>query len=330
MNTSPFKAITTTLPILALLLLTACAQTLSTDTKDATAPTKELLAAELDGLLVDADWLEARLDHPDIVVLHIGNDPDAFAESLIPGQIFLPFELIVLGDFQNGFALPDPDTLQTVFADHGVDDDKSIILTGDLNGLMATRAFFSLEALGRRTGVALLQGGLTEWRDQDRPTSSIPTKPQPGTFTITPAAPIVVDADFVASILEDPSHPLVDARPEQEYRGQVAGPGVVRPGHIPGAINIFWKSTLNQDDRPLLKPVDEIASIYADHGIAEDATLIAYCRTGLQASFGYFLARLQDRNVLLYDGSYVDWSHHLDLPITGPPPEELTDEDPAI
>lgn len=306
--------------LLAFLLLFAMACQTGTATPDEpiTESVTEELSADLPGLLVDADWVAARQDHRDLLLLHIGDDEDSFLEGHIPGQIFLSFQEIVIGDFEQGFRLPDRETLLEVFAAAGVDDQKSIVLTGDLEGLFATRAFMTLEALGRRENVALLQGGLQEWRDQDRPLSTERTTPSPGSFAPEVQERIIVDSDFVLAHLGDRQTYLVDARPPQEFRGEVAGPGVERAGHIPGAQNIFWKTTLSAEDRPLLKDRDQIKSIYKDRGIDESANLIAYCRTGMQASFGYFLGRLMERDILVYDGSYVDWSRQLELPITGP------------
>jgi thiosulfate/3-mercaptopyruvate sulfurtransferase len=35
---------------------------------------------------------------------------------------------------------------------------------------------------------------------------------------------------------------------------------------------------------------------------------VVYCRTGVQASHAYFVARYLRRPVVMYDASYIDWS----------------------
>ena len=37
-------------------------------------------------------------------------------------------------------------------------------------------------------------------------------------------------------------------------------------------------------------------------------TIVAYCRTGVQASHIYYQARYLRRPVVIYDGSFIDWS----------------------
>lgn len=268
-----------------------------------------------DDIVVDPEWLEANLRAPDLVTIHVGVNDDAWGESHIPGQIYIEFETIVDGTFEEGFWLPDLAELRQTFEDAGVGDDQGVVLTGDLDGLTATRALLSLEVLGRDEGVALLDGGLAQWREDDRPLSDTPAEPSPATLTTAESREMIVEADEVLEMLEDPGFQLVDARPHDQFSGEVAGDGVKRAGHIPGAVNIFWKDVLRADDRPLLMPTDDITAIYDEAGVDNDQTIVAYCRTGVQASFGYFLGRLLDREVLIYDGSFVDWTQDDQRPI---------------
>jgi thiosulfate/3-mercaptopyruvate sulfurtransferase len=67
-----------------------------------------------------------------------------------------------------------------------------------------------------------------------------------------------------------------------------------------------------------MRSVAEISDLYGQAGVSEDATIIAYCRTGLQASFGYFLGRHLGRPVYIYDGSYIDWSSDPTRPVVSP------------
>ena len=307
-----------TVAITGLLLAVGCATTPTVGDEERAEDRpeqEESLTVELNSLLVEPAWVEERLGHPDLVVVHVGMDQDGWETGHIPGQVYLNFEEIVVGDFDQGFLLPELEVVREAFEAVGVDDDRSVVLTGDLDGLMATRAFFSLEALGRASGVALLQGGLEQWREDERPISTTASPARPGRLTVHGEAQMVLEAEEVQAILEDPRYQLVDARPGEEFRGESAGAGVARAGHIPGAVNIFWKETIEKEDRALVKPREEIEAIYGEAGVSEDATVVAYCRTGMQASFGYFLGRLQGRDVLIYDGSYIDWASDPERPI---------------
>lgn len=312
-----------------LVVLAACATPPAAEPEP--APTEAVVVEEderevverpaplVDSVLVGADWLEANLDNPRVVVVHIGMNYDDWVGAHIPGQSYVAFEDIVEGDFPIGFWLPPLGEARRAFEQAGVDDGSQVVLTGDFDGLTATRAFFTLEVLGLNDGVALLDGGLAQWRDEGRITSDTPATPSQGRITARPSTQMVLDAEEVLDRLEDPAYQLVDARPPTEFTGAVAGDGVARPGHIPGATNIFWKETIQVDDRALMRSTEEISELYREAGVSEDATLIAYCRTGMQASFGYFLGRLLDREALIYDGSYIDWAGDPERPIATSP-----------
>ena len=320
--------------------LAACSS--SPDTEVEELPSEPIATDEeswTDDLVVSPDWLEARLGADDLAIIHIG-DPDGEAydlwkEQRIPGQTYLPFGDVADGSPEEGFSLPDLDDLQQSFQEAGADDDRQIILTGELDGLMATRAFLSLEAMGRTDGVALLDGGYFEWLRHDRPTTDARDgAPSEGQLTMRDNTDIIVDASFVHDRLEDSAYQLVDFRPAEEFNAQQPGTSVDddRAGHIPGALNFFWKQALTEglltDDNPykalydpqhvFFLPLTDITAALTDIGVHDDRTFIAYCRTGAQGSFGYFLARLLDHEPLLYDGSYLDWSSHEDLPIQRP------------
>ena len=265
-----------------------------------------------DEVLRSGAWVEANKKDPSVVLIHVGNDRESWEQSHISGQAYVEFMDIVVGGFEEGFLLPPLDELRATFEEAGVGDNSQVILTGDLEGLMATRAFLSLEVLGLAGNVALLDGGLEQWRDDQRPVTSEPYTITAGEITTEPRLELIVDADVVQEHIDDIGVELVDARPPAEYSGEVAGPGVERAGHIPSAINVFWKSGLQLEDRPLIQEREELRDTYGRAGVVEDAAIIAYCRTGVQASFGYFLARHLDRDVVVYDGSFVDWSNDPD------------------
>lgn len=303
------------------MLVGACASTSSGKAADAEKKVEErgevapIEAIALDSVVVSTEWLAEHVDYPQVVTVHVGNDREAWAAGHVPGQAFVPFGSIVVGSMETGFVLPDMGALRGVFEAAGVSDGKVVVLTGDMEGLMASRAFYSLEALGLAGSVAVLDGGLAQWIEEDRPVSHEAKEPVVGTITATPNMGMIVDADQVMEMLGNAAYQLVDARPPAEFSGETPGLAIVRGGHIPGAVNVFWKDTLVKKDRPLLMPVTEIEGVYQAAGVPEKATIVAYCRTGVQASFGYLLGRLQGRDVLIYDGSYIDWSADVERPI---------------
>ena len=54
--------------------------------------------------------------------------------------------------------------------------------------------------------------------------------------------------------------------------------------------------------------------LFEQAGARPGTTVVAYCRTGGQASFLYTVARHLGYDVRLYDGSFIDWSR-TDYPV---------------
>jgi thiosulfate/3-mercaptopyruvate sulfurtransferase len=265
-----------------------------------------------DQLLVSTRQLAARLNDGRTVVVHVGRDRASYDAGHVPGARFLPLSSIVAE--ANGLPneLPPADQLEAAFEGVGVSDGSRVVLYGDLAGLAAARAFFTLDYLGK-TDAALLDGGLEQWRAEGRPTETTAPETRRGQLTVRVRPEIVVDADWVRSRLEnDSTIVLVDARPAAEFTGQTPGEGVTRPGHIPGAHNIFWRTALVSETDLRLRSPEVLAASFTLAEAAQRDTVVVYCRTGVQASHAYFVARYLERPVRMYDASYIDWSRRGD------------------
>lgn len=260
-----------------------------------------------ESLLVTADQLAGRLGDARTVVVHVGRDRAEYDRGHVPGARFLPLSSIVVERDGVPNELPPVEALREAFEAVGVSDGSRVVLYGDLDGLAAARAFFSLDYLGKMDA-ALLDGGLERWRFRGHPVSTETPPAARGRITSQPRPEIVVGADWVRERLADSTVVFIDARPPAEYTGAVAGPGVERPGHIAGAHNVFWRTALVSDADPRLRSPEVLHAPFTLAGAALGDTLVVYCRTGVQASHAYFVARYLRRPVVMYDASYVDWS----------------------
>lgn len=113
---------------------------------------------------------------------------------------------------------------------------------------------------------------------------------------------------------------LVDVRSPDEFTGKViAPPGMSetaqRGGHIPGARNIPWSRTANEDGT--FKPAKDLRRLYADAGIDFAKPTVAYCRIGERSSHTWFVLKylLGVENVKNYDGSWTEWGNLVGAPI---------------
>ena len=109
---------------------------------------------------------------------------------------------------------------------------------------------------------------------------------------------------------------LVDARPPDQYVGEAGSQ--MRRGHIPGAINHYWRDDLRLEGFGYVwKPRDELRASYAAQGITPDKDIIAYCNSATEASHVHFTLRylLGYPRVRVYVGSWTEWAERKDLPI---------------
>jgi thiosulfate/3-mercaptopyruvate sulfurtransferase len=274
-------------------------------------------------MLVSTSWLADHLDDPAVVVVHVAALPSEFEGGHIPGARFLPLPSIAMERDGLIGQLPVVEDLEVAFEGLGLGDATRVVFYGP--PLAAARAFVAMDVLGLADRAALLDGGLTVWQAEDRPMASGPAVHEPASLSTSPRPELVVDAYWVDARRGEDGVVLVDARPASEYTGEVPGADVPRGGHIPGARNLFWQETIVSDDEPRLRDVGTVQELFRDAGIEPDDLIVTYCRSGMQSSFLYFVARYLGYDVRLYDGSFLDWSRR-DLPVDTytPTPESPT------
>jgi thiosulfate/3-mercaptopyruvate sulfurtransferase len=113
---------------------------------------------------------------------------------------------------------------------------------------------------------------------------------------------------------------LVDVRSPQEFTGEVLSPPGLpetcqRGGHIPGARSIPWGKACNDDGS--FKSADELRNLYAAEGVDGAQPVIAYCRIGERSSHTWFVLKylLGYKNVANYDGSWTEWGNLVGAPV---------------
>ena len=265
-----------------------------------------------DRALVSTEWLAQHLNDADLVVLHVG-DRASYDSAHIPGsrQLDLNTDLSVSDHSGKGLMLemPPAEALRQALAAAGVSNSSRVVIYGARDSVQTTtRVFFTLDRAGLDR-VSILDGGLSAWVREQRPTTTAPTTIRPGTLAPLAAQPLVVDAAFVQTHLKTPGFVVVDARLPAFYDGTQTGGAMGvshKTGHIPGAQNVPFSSTLTSDLR--LKPAAELQSLFTAAGVKPGDTVVAYCHIGQQATLAMFAARTLGYQVLLYDGSFEDWS----------------------
>lgn len=265
-------------------------------------------------MLVSTEWLQQRLQDADLVILCVSAKQELCSGEHIPGARWIPFnELVVTRDGIPN-ELPSPEQLQKLFEKAGVSNSSRVVLYGDRSGLSAARAYFTLDYLGMGDRVALLDGGFERWRAEKRPISTEQTRAEAGKLSLHINNSILITRPEMEKVVNDRRATLIDARPPLEFSGEKLSEEVSRAGHIPGARSVFWMGTLESATNPVLLPAARLRAIFEQAGAVPGRRVITYCRTGMQSSFDYFVAKYLGYDTAMYDGSFVEWSRY-DLPV---------------
>lgn len=272
-------------------------------------------------LLVTTEWLAGHLDDPNVIVLQIAADKKTFDAGHVPGARFVPAHELAIARAGRGNELPPVGDLVALFTRAGIGNSGRVVLYGDGRGLWAARALFTLDYLGQPGRAALLDGGLEKWKREGRtvetdekPVMSRPFAPRLNTDVLV-TLDEMRDYSWLASHETSAPVAILDARPEAQFTGAEAAQGIDRPGHIPGAVSLFWQKTVANADNPVLRSPDELRQLWERAGVRADDTIVAYCHSGVQASFDYFVARYLGYAPKLYDGSFMEWSKATDTDV---------------
>jgi len=267
------------------------------------------------GMLVSTAWLASHLSDRDLVILYVGRDRSQFDAGHIPGSRFVALDELVQQRKDSLNELPPVADLQAWFEAVGVGDGSHVVLYGDNGGLLAARAYFTLDYLGHGDRTSLLDGGLERWNSEARPTSRAEPRPDRAHFTPRVRPEILVSSAVMQSLSRKvtsalaPEYVLLDARPASEFDGIVNSEAVPKAGHIAGAHSLHWKRLIASETMPDLLDPAELQRQFASAGAQPGQTVVTYCRTGMQSSFTYFVAKYLGFRAAMYDGSVYEWVH---------------------
>lgn len=277
------------------------------------------LAADRPAVLVDADWLDSKLDDPKLVVLEVRYYPHRHnTVGHIPGAIQVQrFADLGANDDMPIMKFPSRDAFQATLRRWGVNDDSIIVVYDDAVTALASRLIFLLDLYGfDMQRVKLLDGGTVGWTGFNELTKTASAPKKPGKVVLkTPAPTRTVDwTDVYRRVVaeRDPKITLIDARPADMYDGTRIVHSV-QGGHIPGALNVVSLQGADGQSQQW-KSLDELARLY--QAVPKDRTVIVYCHDGFRSTLAWLqLKVLGYQDVRVYNGGWADWDRTLTLPI---------------
>ncbi len=273
-------------------------------------------------VLVTADWVEDHLDQfqsddPEYRLVEVDVDTEAYDDEHAPGAVGFNWETQLQDQTQRDIL--DKEDFADLLGSHGISEDTTVVLYGDNSNWFAAYTYWQFKYYGHED-VKLLDGGRDYWVENDYPTTD--EEPEFSAVDYEARGPfdgIRAYRDDVETAI-DRGIPLVDVRSPEEFSGEVlAPPGLnetaQRGGHVPGAENISWAATVNDDGT--FKSEDELAELYESEGITNDQEVVAYCRIGERSSIAWFALSelLGYDDVTNYDGSWTEWGNLVDAPI---------------
>ncbi|HHM05939.1 MAG TPA: sulfurtransferase [Gammaproteobacteria bacterium] len=264
--------------------------------------------------LIEPAELHQRLGAPGLVLVDLSAG-EVYQQGHIPGALPVDYSRCVSTQGRAGGMLPEPPALSALCAGLGLRHDSQVVACDDEQGRKASRFLWTLDVLGH-SHHALLNGGRAAWQAEGRPLTTLPAmSPQRSVFhALVNKAPIASRDDILAR-LHDPDVVLVDARSPAEYRGEDLR--AARGGHIPGAVNIEWKTLLDPARGGRFRPADTLLARLTAAGVTPDKLVIVYCQTHRRSALLYYALRhyLAYPRVKGYPGSWSEWGNLPDSPI---------------
>jgi thiosulfate/3-mercaptopyruvate sulfurtransferase len=237
----------------------------------------------------------------------------AYGQAHLPGarHVHLDRDLSAEKTGLNGrHPMPTREAFAKTVGGWGIDEHTQVVAYDRQGAMYAARVWWMLRWLGH-SSVALLDGGLQAWQkaggevQTDRPeVKALPPYP------IKPSLVPTMDGDTLASQLGKVR--LIDARAAERYRGEVE-PIDKQAGHIPGALNRFFKDNLDAEGR--FKPAGQLRAEWAPL-LATDLPVVQQCGSGATACHNIFAMQLAGLGTsTLYPGSWSEWSANPARPI---------------
>lgn len=269
---------------------------------------------------VSPGWL---MDHlGEVMVLDVQPNVHDYIMGHIPGAIYLNEGLFRSSQNSLPAVYVSQDAIRPILSSCGLEPDRAVVVysgagrysrctAGIGDGLEQTMAAYSLVRFGHNR-VYILDGGIEGWRVAGGGlTKEIPRWGRSG-FDPQLRSEYFVEYDEFVRMKDRDDVVVLDARPHDSYRD---GGLWIKRGHIPGALNLPWRSLMAEENPRLMRSREELLRITGwidPHG----KTIIVYCGTGREATCEFLILKfyLGYERVRIYEGSFTEWASHPENP----------------
>ncbi|TLP45951.1 MULTISPECIES: sulfurtransferase [Cohaesibacter] len=272
------------------------------------------VAAATFGPLVSPQTLSTTDANPLIIDIR-GKGKDGvslFEQGHIQGAVNAPYGLF-RGTKENPGKLVSPEHLQKVLREIGATKDRATVIAYQGANISdfgaAARVYWTLKSAGFKD-LSILNGGLNNWTEASLPLAKGAASLTPSTIEVTFSSQWLATTDDVLKIVNgEEKARLVDARPEEFWKGEKKHPAAAKPGTLPQSEYFVHSSWF--DSKPVIADAAKAKALAAEAGFKSGEQLVSFCNTGHWAATNWFalseLAELDD--VKLYPDSLVGYSN---------------------
>ncbi|MBL9203535.1 MAG: sulfurtransferase [Opitutaceae bacterium] len=266
-------------------------------------------------MLIATAGLAQQLNHPDWVIFDCRHDlvdkakgERLYRDSHLPGAHFARVESDLSGNKtgRNGrHPLSEAQSFADFLGRHGVTPGSTVVAYDDVGGQYAARLWWMARWIGFKD-VRVLDGGWSKWIAEARPTTTDVPVAAPGGVQAAPDHSMVWSLAQVEDNLRTGQAVILDARTAERYRGETEPIDPVA-GHIPGAINRFFKLNLNPD--LTVRPAGELRREFEQLiQSAGGRPVVHQCGSGVTACANLFAMEYAGlAGSKLYAGSWSEW-----------------------
>ena len=269
-------------------------------------------------VLVDADWVEAHLDDPKVVLVEVDEDTAAYDKNHIKGAVRLDWKKDLQDPVRRDFV--SKEQFEALLSAKGIGNDDTVVLYGGNNNWFASYAYWYFKLYGHGDA-RLLDGGRKKWELESREmVTAVPQRPRTSYQASEQDSSLRAMRDEVVDSIGKRN--LVDVRSPDEFTGKLLAPAHLpqeqaqRAGHIPTAKNVPWSKAANDDGT--FKSDDALRALYeGEAGLDFGKDTIAYCRIGERSAHTWFVLHelLGQPHVKNYDGSWTEYGSLVGVPI---------------